>query len=95
MDSKKTVYRARLRDNSQLKSQTKKKRGTRQNHKRLPYISINVYRTSLDHLLLGMDADIDRMSTAPSIKPFSEKSKIDFWIVAISKMNRGRPPGAI
>src|ERR1700688_3291706 len=41
-----------------------KKRGARQNHKRLPYNSINLYRTSLDHLLLGMDADIDKMSIA-------------------------------
>jgi hypothetical protein len=67
-----------------------KKRGAWQNHKRLPYISINVYRTSLDHLLLGMDADIDRMSTGPIIKPFWAMSKIEFWIVAIFKMNRNR-----
>jgi hypothetical protein len=67
-----------------------KKRGAWQNHKRLPYISINVYRTSLDHLLLGMDADIDRMSTGLIIKPFWGMSKIEFWIVAIFKMNRNR-----
>jgi hypothetical protein len=71
-----------------------KKRGAWQNHKRLPYISINVYRTSLDHLLLGMDADIDRMSTGPIIKPFSGMSKIEFWIVAIFKMNRNRVTSA-
>jgi len=60
-----------------------------------PYCRINVYRTSLDHLLLGMDADIDRMSTAPIIKPFLKMSKVDFWIVSISKMNRNKPRGTI
>jgi hypothetical protein len=55
-----------------------KKRGAWQNHKRLPYISINLYRTSLDHLLLGMDADIDELSTAPIIKPFFQFANIDF-----------------
>jgi hypothetical protein len=55
-----------------------KKRGAWQNHKRLPYSSINLYRTSLDHLLLGMDADIDELSTAPIIKPSTEIANIDF-----------------
>jgi hypothetical protein len=46
-----------------------KKGGAWQNHKRLPYISIKVYRTSLDHLLLGMVADIDKKSISPIINP--------------------------
>jgi hypothetical protein len=37
-------------------------------HKRLFYC-VNVNRTSLDHLLLGESADIDRLSNAPSITP--------------------------
>jgi hypothetical protein len=55
-----------------------KKRGAWQNHKRLPYSSINLYCTSLDHLLLGMDADIDELSIAPIIKPSTEIANIDF-----------------
>ena len=43
-----------------------KERGARQPHKRLLYC-VNVNRTSLDHLLLGKNADIDQMSNAPSI----------------------------
>ena len=34
-----------------------RKRGARQSHKRLPYSSIKVSNTSLDHLLLGKAAD--------------------------------------
>ena len=71
----------------------RKKRGAWQNHKRLSYCRINVYRTSLDHLLLGMDADIDRMSIGPIIKRFVKMFKIDFWMVSIPKMNRNKPPG--
>jgi hypothetical protein len=37
-------------------------------HKRLLYC-VNVKRTSLDHLLLGVGADIDEMSHGPSITP--------------------------
>src|SRR5262249_52481280 len=37
-------------------------------HKRLLYC-VNVNRTSLDHLLLGESADIDKMSNGPSITP--------------------------
>src|ERR1700675_3919941 len=37
----------------------KKKRGARGDHKRLVY-SFNVNRTSLDHLLLGGIADVDK-----------------------------------
>ena len=37
----------------------KKERGARQSHKRLLYC-VNVNRTSLDHLLLGRNADIDK-----------------------------------
>jgi hypothetical protein len=37
-------------------------------HKRLLYC-VNVNRTSLDHLLLGEDADIDKMSHERSITP--------------------------
>jgi hypothetical protein len=35
-------------------------------HKRLPY-RVKVNRTSLDHLLLGNCADIDKLSNEPSI----------------------------
>ena len=44
------------------------KRGAWQNHKRLSYISINLYRTSLDHLLLGKAADIDENVDCPDYK---------------------------
>ena len=81
--------------NLRFNMRAEKKRGTWQNHKRLSYCRINVYRTSLDHLLLGMDADIDRMSTGPIIKPFLKMSKIDFWIVSIPKTNRNQPQGTI
>jgi hypothetical protein len=37
----------------------KKERGARRPHKRLLYY-FNVNRTSLDHLLLGEDADVDK-----------------------------------
>ena len=37
----------------------KKERGARQPHKRLLYC-VNVNRTSLDHLLLGRNADVDK-----------------------------------
>jgi hypothetical protein len=37
----------------------KKERGARQSHKRLLYC-VNVNRTSLDHLLLGKNADVDK-----------------------------------
>ena len=36
-----------------------KRRGARQRHKRLLYC-VNVNRTSLDHLLLGRNADVDK-----------------------------------
>jgi hypothetical protein len=36
-----------------------KERGARQHHKRLLYC-VNVKRTSLDHLLLGRNADVDK-----------------------------------
>src|SRR5437764_536029 len=39
--------------------QNKKERGARQLHERLLYC-VNVKRTSLDHLLLGKSADVDR-----------------------------------
>jgi len=38
-----------------------KERGARQPHKRLLYLyCFNVNRTSLDHLLLGRNADVDK-----------------------------------
>ena len=43
-----------------------KERGARYVHKRLVYC-VNVNRTSLDHLLLGGNADVDKMSQEPSI----------------------------
>ena len=49
-----------------LQGKRKKKRGTWQNHKRLPYSTINSYRTSLDHLLLDKAVDI------PIIKPLKQ-----------------------
>ena len=39
--------------------QGKKERGARQLHERLLYC-VNVKRTSLDHLLLGKNADVDK-----------------------------------
>jgi hypothetical protein len=67
-----------LLEDSTIRGAGEKKRGAWQNHKRLPYCSINFYRTSLDHLLLGMDADIDWMSTAAIIKPFLRIAQVDF-----------------
>lgn len=49
-----------LRGLCQFTGQAEKTRGAWQNHKRLPYNSISLYRTSLDHLLLGRNADIDK-----------------------------------
>jgi hypothetical protein len=43
-----------------------------------PYNSISLYRTSLDHLLLGMVADIDKKSITCILKPFVQISKCDF-----------------
>jgi hypothetical protein len=68
------VYRALARDNTlnkfvnhrEFRQAGQKERGARQPHKRLLYC-VNVNRTSLDHLLLGKNADIDQMSNAPSI----------------------------
>jgi hypothetical protein len=37
----------------------KKERGARQSHKRLLYC-VNANSTSLDHLLLGKNADVDK-----------------------------------
>jgi len=49
-------------------------------HKRLlDYIKVN--RPSLDHLLLGMDADIDEMSHAPIIARVKKSSERCFRIV--------------
>ena len=47
-------------------------------HKRLLYC-VNVNRTSLDHLLLGENADIDELSNVPSIAPEErEAGRISF-----------------
>src|SRR6516164_8056617 len=43
-----------------------KERGARLSHKRLLYC-VKVNYTSLDHLLLGENADIDKVSSEPSI----------------------------
>jgi len=52
------------------------KRGARQTHKRLSY-TFKINRTSLDHLLLGKCADIDKMSNAPSIlRSFFQSSQM-------------------
>ena len=50
---------------------SQKERGARQTHKRL-LNCVNVTSTSLDHLLLGMAADGDQMSHAPSIPRFTK-----------------------
>jgi hypothetical protein len=52
-----------------------KKRGAWGDHKRLVYY-FNVNRTSLDHLLLGGSADVDRMSSGHSIAREGEIKKI-------------------
>jgi hypothetical protein len=49
------------------------KRGARPTHKRLSY-TFKINRTSLDHLLLGKCADIDKVSNAPSILRSSPQS---------------------
>src|SRR5262245_48624877 len=46
-------------------------------HKRLLYC-VNVNRTSLDHLLLGVVADIDKVSHVASIAPGRERESVLF-----------------
>jgi hypothetical protein len=61
-----------------------KRRDAWQSHKRLSYSSINsikVYCTSLDHLLLGMDADIDWNVDWP-----------DYKTISANRQSRFRPP---
>jgi hypothetical protein len=66
------VYQALTSDNTLnkfIKSQGirkggRKERGARQPHKRLLYY-FNVNRTSLDHLLLGKNADVDKNVECP------------------------------
>jgi hypothetical protein len=40
---------------------------------------VKVTYTSLDHLLLGMDADVDEMSHEPSIARYAKDSRKNFW----------------
>jgi hypothetical protein len=54
---------------------------------------ININRTSLDDLLLGMVADIDKLSIAPIIKPLSRISKLRFLIRGINLTNRNLDAG--
>ncbi|HWY09330.1 MAG TPA: hypothetical protein VNY24_20885, partial [Candidatus Acidoferrales bacterium] len=49
-----------------------KERGARQPHKRLLYY-FNVNRTSLDHLLLGKNADVDKNVECPEYSAGSER----------------------
>src|SRR5262249_28755186 len=58
-------------------------------HKRLLYC-FNVNRTSLDHLLLGKRADIDKVSNAPSILPASPDATTTF--ATISASEKRHPP---
>src|SRR6201987_2382573 len=55
------------------------KKGERRSgsHKRLLYC-VNVNRTSLDHLLLDVVADIDKVSHAGRIAPL-QKRKMGYW----------------
>jgi hypothetical protein len=48
-----------INESERLRTGGEKKRGARDEHKRLVY-SFNVNRTSLDHLLLGGIADVDK-----------------------------------
>jgi hypothetical protein len=57
--------RRRLRA-SKYNREEKRSEAPAKNRERLCYC-INVNRTSLDHLLLGVDADIDKVSHEPSI----------------------------
>src|SRR5258708_37973265 len=68
-----------------------KERGARQPHKR-PLYCVNVNRTSLAHLLLGKNADIDQMSNAPSIP--RDRGDVSKRILASSAALRNfqRPP---
>jgi hypothetical protein len=54
---------------------------------------ININRTSLDHLLLGMVADIDKLSIAPIIKPLPQISKLRFLIRGMRLTNRNLDVG--
>ena len=54
---------------------SQKERGARERHKRLLYC-VNVNRTSLDHLLLGKKADVDKMSSGLSIARGNLRARI-------------------
>jgi hypothetical protein len=41
---------------------------------------VNVNRTSLDHLLLGENADVDKMSIDPSIKRDRRDVRRSLWV---------------
>jgi len=51
-----------------LRRREKRREALGVDHKRLLYC-VNVNRTSLDHLLLGESADIDKLSNELSITP--------------------------
>jgi len=61
-------------------------------HKRLLYC-VNVNRTSLDHLPLGVGADIDEMSHDASIAPRTERGRSFLWESSIVLQKKGRKNG--
>jgi hypothetical protein len=71
-----TSSRSRLRMEQYQAGQ--KERGARQLHKRLLYC-VNLNHTSLDHLLLGKNADIDQMSSSRSIPRDQENVPSRLW----------------
>jgi hypothetical protein len=61
-------------------------------HKRLLYC-VNVNRTSLDHLPLGVGADIDEMSHDASIAPRTERGRSFLWESSIDLQKKGERMG--
>jgi hypothetical protein len=75
----------------------KKERGARRNqpaHRRLFYC-VKINRTSLDHLLLGKSADVDRITQqAETVAWFNYSAAIFLFNMAVSVYKRAsrRPP---
>jgi len=61
----------------EIRKSEKRREALGVDHKRLLYC-VNVNRTSLDHLLLGESADIDKLSNERSITPEREKGRMKF-----------------
>jgi hypothetical protein len=66
-----------------------KERGARKRHKRLLYC-VNVNRTSLDHLLLGEYADVDKVSHAQSISSATFQNKPFLALVLLISLDAPR-----